>query len=124
MHIETLQIRKMHFPGSETEDDFAAIKINEDVFRTDDIDLVKKACERFLNEFYRVGDHLKTHVKPKAMIDTRYMTPCEAGQEAYHSGEIMQTVPYDEHDARYDEWLGGYLFAAILETSQRKDSTT
>lgn len=48
MEIEKLQIIRMHVPNTDCADDYVAIKINNQVFRTEDIELVRRECLTFL----------------------------------------------------------------------------
>ena len=48
MEIKKLQIVRIHVPNTKPEDDYAAIKINDEVYRTEDIGMVRQKCEKFL----------------------------------------------------------------------------
>lgn len=43
------------------------------------------------------------------------MSAYEEGKEAFHRGEHIDTNPYDDRDAQWDEWDDGYIEAEINE---------
>ena len=48
MDMKTLQIRRMHYPGSDPKGDYGVVRINGIMYRTDNLELISNECEKFL----------------------------------------------------------------------------
>lgn len=50
MVIQEFKIRRIHWPETAKEDDYIAIRINGQMYRTEDVNMVTKEIKKFLEK--------------------------------------------------------------------------